>query len=95
MGEIYGIIARCYRLEAEDFNERTLGFVKTEACVDHSRIVVHQHRVGREQLGKLGEDMIGYSAIGLTHKQFALISEGQRVLCDALVGEVVVEIVDF
>ena len=73
-----------------DNTSRRLAEVQT--CLDHLRIVEHNHRTGRYLRGQVTEVM--FLNLTLPNQQFALVALLQWIFGNTLFGEVIIVILD-
>ena len=85
------IVGRDVWLEQEDLNHGACSLSEMKSCLYNFRIVEYHQRTARDVLREIIEHILPYRSL-VVDKQFAVISFGQRELCDAIVGQIVIVI---
>ncbi len=86
------IILRIERFEKEYLNFRTGLLAKSDARVDHTRIVTHKQGILREQLRECIKPTVGDSSAIARHNQQTAVAGRERMACYPLVGKRIVKI---
>ena len=91
-GKVLLIVLRRFRLEAKHLDNTSRRLAEVQTCLDHLRIVEHNHRTGRYLRGQVAKVM--FLDLSLPHQQFALVALLQWIFGNTLFGEVIIVILD-
>ena len=91
-GKVLLIVLRRFRFEAKHLDNPSRRFAEVQSCLNHLRVVEHNHRTGRYLRGQVAKVM--FLNLALPHQQFALVALLQWIFGNTLFGEVIIVIFD-
>ena len=81
--------------EAKHFDQCAGRLVKMQACLDHFGVVEHHKCAGRQVIGQIDEQIFADGPVCFAGEQLGLVTFGEGIFGNALVGERVVEVFNF